>query len=307
MPEHDFYPIGDLVSNYLDRVYHGSKTNPLPVPTGFRDLDRLTGGLYQGDLIVIASRPSVGKTSFALSIALNAAYRFAQTVGFFSLESSRHQITQRLLTMISGIDSNRMRMGRLSEYDVAKLTDASNRLSVIPLYIDDTPNLDADDLRARTHHLVQTVEPDLIIIDRLQLLSQSPKPKDKPTQPIPQDLKLLATEINRPVLVVSELSRAVDNRSDHIPKLSDLSGGRGIEDVADLILLMHREDYYYPDTERKGIMDLYVAKHRNGPTGMISMVSFERYVRFLSLSSADDLEFNPLDPECWIDPLDFRS
>jgi replicative DNA helicase len=269
------------------------------VKTGFIDLDRLLGGLKRSDLIVLAARPGMGKSSFALNVALNAARSQGATVAVSSLEMSSDQLANRLLASESGIDSRRIRLDQLSDAEQTRLMEAIATLSELNIFIDDTPAARIAELRAKVRRLHAERPLDLVIVDYLQLLHGSGG--DNRVQEIGEisrSLKALARELNVPVLALSQLSRAVESRSPHIPMLSDLRESGSIEQDADVVLFIYRDDVYYTEKEwekrfptkpyPRGIVDIIVAKHRNGPTGQISLLWFEKTTKFVNLNVRDE-------------------
>lgn len=280
----DFQHIREVLAEYLEQIQFAAGDQVAAtagIQTGFIDLDRLLGGFQRSDLIILAARPSLGKTALALNIARNTAVRFNLTAAIFSVEMSRSQIAQRFLSTESGVDSTRIREGRLSETDLRHLGEAFDLLSAAPIYIDDTPGIGIGELRSKARRLHAEHPLDLIIVDYLQLVGGSvPENRVQEISEVSRSLKALARELNVPVLALSQLSRAVESRSPHIPMLSDLRDSGSIEQDSDVVIFIYREDVYDRDSERKGITDLYIAKHRNGPTGMVSLSFMERSTRF---------------------------
>jgi len=283
----DFQHIREVLAEYLEQIQFAAgdqAAGKAGVPTGFIDLDRLLGGFQRSDLIVLAARPSLGKTALAMNIARNAGVRFNLTTAIFSVEMSRWQIAQRFLSTESGVDSSRIREGRLSETDLRRLGESLEVLSAAPIYIDDTPSIGIGEVRSKARRLHSEHPLDLIIVDYLQLVGGSgPVNRVQEISEISRSLKALARELNVPVLALSQLSRAVEGRSPHIPMLSDLRDSGSIEQDSDVVIFIYREDVYDRESERKGITDLYIAKHRNGPTGMVSLLFQERSTRFVDL------------------------
>ncbi|MEX2315157.1 MAG: replicative DNA helicase, partial [Thermomicrobiales bacterium] len=254
------------------------------VPTGFADLDKLTGGLQRSDLIIIAARPAVGKSALGLGFAYNAAVRFDKTVGLFVMEMSAEQIVQRMLSMETGIDSHRLRMGYIDDSEWSSVTRAFGRLAEASIYIDDTASVNIMEVRSKARRLHAERGLDLLVIDYLQLMTASRV--DNRVQEISQisrALKGLARELDIPVVALAQLSRAVETRQSHVPMLSDLRESGSIEQDADIVAFIYREDVYDPDTDRKGIADLIIAKHRNGPVGTVHLRFFDRTARFTDL------------------------
>ena len=284
----DFNSLRDILETYFDRMelVHERKGTIVGVPTGFHDLDELTGGLQKSDLIVVAGRPATGKTSFALSIAHNAAL-VGKTVGVFSLEMSSEQIVQRLLATESGVDMQRLRLGYLNDAEWSRMSDAFGRLAEMPIHVDDSAALSVMEVRSRARRLQAEVGIDLLIIDYLQLMQGRragfSDNRVQEVSEITRGLKQLAREINAPVLALSQLSRAVESRQSHVPMLSDLRESGSIEQDADIVLFIYRDELYNPETERKGIAEIHVAKHRNGPTGVVPLRFFPETTRFVDL------------------------
>jgi len=244
----------------------------------------MLGGLQRSDLIILAARPSLGKTSLALNVAQNAAVRFNATVAIFSLEMSKTQLAARLIATETGIDSTRLRTGQLTEQDRRKLSHAIGVLSQAPIYIDDTPGISITELRSKARRLHAEVGVDLIVVDYLQLVvGRATDNRVQEISEISRSLKALARELHVPVLAISQLSRAVESRSPHIPMLSDLRESGSIEQDADVVLFIYRDDYYNRESERKGIADIYIAKHRNGPVGQVSLLFLDKTTKFLDL------------------------
>jgi replicative DNA helicase len=259
------------------------------VPTGFNDLDRLTGGLQPSDLILVAARPAVGKTSWALNLAYNAAVLYEQRVGIFSIEMSEEQLAMRLLAMDSGIDLARLRVGNIEDDEWEKVFQAVGRLEPVMIRIDPTSALSPARMRSRARRWVADYGIDLIIVDYLQLMQpdEGKKKQENRVQiidEISRSLKLLARELNIPIVALAQLSRAVESRQSKIPMLSDLRESGGLEQNADIVLFIYRDEVYHPETERKGLADIIVAKHRNGETGNIVLRFEPQLTRFHDLA-----------------------
>lgn len=285
-----FLPIKDILVDTFDRIteLHENKGQLRGVPSGFKDLDNLLAGFQKSDLIIIAARPSMGKTSLALNIAAHAAVREKIPVGIFSLEMSRDQLVDALLTMEAGIDSWRLRTGNLREDDFPKLNWAMGALSEAPIYIDDSPLLSIMDIRTKARRLQAESGLSLVIVDYLQLMEgRSRNANDfnrvQEVSDISRGLKALARELQVPVIALSQLSRAVEARHPKIPQLADLRESGSIEQDADVVAFIYREDYYDPDTENKGIAQIMIKKHRNGPIGDIKLYFHPEYRRFATL------------------------
>ncbi len=290
-------PIRDVVHGYYERieflVEHQDQT--LGIPTGFSKLDQLLGGLQPSDLIIVASRPGVGKTSLALSIASNAALKSDAVVAIFTLEMAAEQLVQRMISSRTGIDAQRLRLGRIEDTEWDQFTHASGVISEAAIFIDDTPSPSPMEIRTKARRLAAEYDLDLIIIDYLQLMQGGTQRSENRVQEISyisRALKGLARELNVPVVALSQLSRAVESRQDRRPVLSDLRESGSIEQDADIVMFIYRDELYDEDTVRANIADIIVAKHRNGPTDTISLSFDPRFTRFSDLTSgADELAF----------------
>ena len=279
--------IDQAVAEYYRRVEYlfEHPDEPLGVPTGLIDLDHKLGGLRRSDLIIVAARPGVGKTSLMLNMALAASHRFQQRVAIFSLEMSREQIVERLIAQHAGIDSQRLRDGRLREEDWPPFIQTTDHLANNGrLWIDDTPGLSVMQLRAKARRLHAEHDLQLIVIDYLQLMVGEARSENRNQEItyISASLKNLARELNVPVLVASQLSRAVEQRSDKRPLLSDLRDSGSLEQDADVIVFIYRDDVYNPNTERPNVAELIVAKHRKGPTGTIEVLWRKELTQFVN-------------------------
>ena len=285
-----FSTLKTLLHDAYDRLdyLHAHRGEISGVRTGFTDLDTLTTGLQKSDLIVLAARPSVGKTSFALNIAEHAAVNDGRSVGVFSLEMSKEQLVLRLLSSVANIDSQRLRTGFLEEMDFARLAPAMNALSQAPVYIDDTPNITAMELRTKARRLQAEAGLDLIIVDYLQLMQATSQNRDanrvQEVSEISRGLKALARELSVPVIALSQLSRQPEMRESKEPRLSDLRESGAIEQDADLVMFLWREkERGGEDQEQEGeVINLKLAKHRNGPTGEVQLWFKKRQTRFVS-------------------------
>jgi len=257
------------------------------VPTGFADLDSLTNGLHPGQLVVIAARPAVGKSTMALDVARSAAIRHNQTAVLFSLEMSKHEITMRLLSAEARIPLQTMRTGQMRDDDWVKLTRRLGEMASAPLYIDDSPNMTMMEIRAKSRRLKQRNELRLVIVDYLQLMTSHSKVENRQQEvsQISRSLKLLAKELEVPVIALSQLNRGSEQRTDKRPQLSDLRESGAIEQDADVVILLHREDMYERESPRAGEADLIVAKHRNGPTSTIVVAFQGHYSRFVDMAA----------------------
>jgi len=285
-----FSPIKDVLVetfNKLEELYN-SKSVVTGIATGFTDLDYKTAGLHNSDLILIAARPAMGKTSFALNIAQYAAVHKHVPVAIFSLEMSKEQLVNRMLCSEVMIDSQRMRTGKLEDDDWNKIARALGPLSEAPIYIDDTPGVSITEVRAKCRRLKLEKDLGLVVIDYLQLMQGRGRSESRQQEisEISRSLKILAKEINTPVITLSQLSRAPESRTDHRPILSDLRESGAIEQDADLVMFLYRDDYYNPDSEKKNISEVLVAKHRNGSTGTVELRWFGEYTKFANLDKS---------------------
>ncbi|MFM9108598.1 MAG: replicative DNA helicase [Chloroflexota bacterium] len=283
----DFVSIAEVLDSIFDRLdSQRDRAAIAGVPTGFTDLDSITGGLQRSDLVILAARPSMGKTSLALGIAYHAAVQRQRTVGIFSLEMSAEQLVQRLISMDTGIDTHRLRMGQIEGPEWERISRAFGRLSDAPIFIDDQSGANVMDVRSKARRLQAEVGLDLIVIDYLQLMSgRRSENRVQEISDISRGLKGLARELDVPVLALSQLSRAVETRSDHRPMLSDLRESGSIEQDADIVMFIYREDKYDENSERQGIAEVLVAKHRNGPVGSANLRFFDRTARFADLET----------------------
>lgn len=272
----DLVPVRQIASSYLDRVedLHARGDDVIGVPTSFTDLDKVLGGLNKSDLIIIAARPGMGKTALQLAIAQSAARRFNKRVAIFSLEMSGEQLVQRMISAETRIDSQRLRRGDLKEHEWPIFYEAIGRISETQIFIDDTPSITSLQLRTKARRLYAEHDLDLIMIDYLQLMSaeRSASNRVQEISEISRGLKGLARELDIPVVAASQLSRAVEQRQDKRPQLSDLRDSGSIEQDADVVIFIYRDEYYNPETsERPNIAEVNVAKHRNGPTAMVDL------------------------------------
>jgi replicative DNA helicase len=296
---HMLYHHKDSISHHIlsiqDSLEHMSPSKIAGVPTGFTKIDKiLGGGLQRGDLVVVASRPSMGKTSLALSIAHKAAKKFKQRVVIFSLEMSAEQVVQRLISAETGIDSQRLRLGQIEDDELQLYVHATGVLSDMPLYIDDTPALSALEMRTKAHLFHAEHGIDLIIVDYLQLMRGGHRAKNRVQEisSISRALKALARELKIPVMAVSQLSRAVESRHDKRPILTDLRESGSLEQDADVVIFIYRDEVYDPYTEQPNIADLLVAKHRNGPTARIPLYFQSELAKFHEVELRyEELEF----------------
>ncbi len=283
-----FVPIRQIVMNAMDQIEKASKNkgNVTGIATGFIDLDYRTAGMQPSDLVLIAARPSMGKTAFVLNIAQHVAFKLEQTVAIFSLEMSKEQLVNRLFSLESKVDAQKLRTGNLSDNDWEKLIETAGVIGKSNLIIDDTPGITIGEMRSKCRKYKLEYGLKMIIIDYLQLMSGSGGRNDSRQQEISdisRSLKALARELSVPVLALSQLSRAVEQRPDHRPMLSDLRESGAIEQDADVVMFIYRDDYYNKDTEKKGIAEIIVAKQRNGPIGTTELVWLPEYTKFANM------------------------
>ena len=283
-----YSPIKDVLVDTFSQleVLYNQKQHITGVPTGFADLDYKTAGLHGSDLILLAARPAMGKTAFALNIATNAAVRAKVPVAIFSLEMSKEQLVNRVLCGEAMVDSNKVRTGKLDEQDWAKLASALGPLSESEIYIDDTPGISVMEIRAKCRKLKLEKNIGLVVIDYLQLIQGSNKrggSREQEISEISRSLKILAKEINVPVIALSQLSRAPEQRPDHRPMLSDLRESGAIEQDADIVMFLYRDDYYNEDSDKKNIAEVILAKHRAGSTGTVELLWLGSYTKFVNI------------------------
>ncbi len=287
-----FYPVKEIVKESFKAIesLYEKKELLTGVPSGFRDLDRLTCGLQPADLIIVAGRPSMGKTAFALNIAEYAACEKKICSAVFSLEMSKEQLVQRMLCGMGKVDGSKLRGGFLKESDWPKLTRAAGKLSEAPLFIDDTPALSVLEVRAKARRLKKEHKLGLIVVDYLQLMRSSGhvESREREISEISRSLKALAKELYVPVIALSQLNRGVENRSDRRPQLSDLRESGAIEQDADVIAFIYRDEVYNKNTADKGIAEILISKQRNGPIGSVRLAFLNEYTRFEDLSSIPD-------------------
>jgi replicative DNA helicase len=281
------YHIKDIAVSAFERIedIYKNKGHLTGVPTGFTDFDAKTAGLQPSDLILIAARPSMGKTAFALNIAQNAAIRNDVSVAIFSLEMSREQLVNRMLCSEAMIDAQKLRTGELEDDDWPKLIQALGPLSQANIYIDDTPAISPMEIRSKCRKLKLEKGLDLVLVDYLQLMSSDSKidSRQQEISEISRSLKAIARELNVPLIALSQLSRACETRSDHHPMLSDLRESGAIEQDADVVAFIYRDEYYFPDTDAKNQAELVIAKQRNGPTGTVNLAWLGQYTKFANL------------------------
>ncbi len=291
----DLVSLEHILTESFDRIeeLHRDKGKLRGVKTSYRDFDNLTAGLQKSDLLILAARPAMGKSTFALNLAYNIAAREKQAVLVFSLEMSKEQLVDRMLAEAAGVDAWNIRTGNLSDEDFEKLSGAMGEMAEAPIFIDDTPGLTVLELRTKARREAHNQPLGLIVVDYLQLMSGSGRGGNEfnrvqEVSEISRGLKLIARELNVPVLALSQLSRSVESRNPQIPQLADLRESGSIEQDADLVMFLYREDYYNPETDRQHITDLIIAKHRNGPTGRIELYFHPERLRFMSLEKKRD-------------------
>jgi replicative DNA helicase len=287
--EQRFMALRDIIKGSIEKIdnLYQRKENVTGIGTGYRDLDVKTAGLQASDLVIVAGRPSMGKSAFATCIVEHAAVVDRVPVAFFSLEMSKEQLVQRMLCAHARVDAHKVRTGFLSQADWPRLVSAAGKLSDAPIYIDDTPGISILELRAKARRLKAQHDIKMIVLDYLQLMEGPAKADSRQQQisEISRSLKALARELNVPLIAISQLSRAVESRTDHMPQLSDLRESGAIEQDADLVLLLLREEYYNPTDENKGVAKVNVAKQRNGPTGVLELSFIGEYMRFENRAS----------------------
>ncbi|WP_139492481.1 replicative DNA helicase [Brevibacillus dissolubilis] len=282
-----FIPIKDALMETYEKIEALSQqTGDITgIPTGYTDLDKMTSGFQRSDLIILAARPSVGKTAFALNVAQNVAARANETVAIFSLEMGASQLVQRMICAEGNLDAQKMRSGRLDEDDWQKLTMAIGTLAKAPVYIDDTPGITVQDIRAKCRRLQQERGLGMILIDYLQLIQGRGKGDNRQQEvsEISRTLKGIARELNVPVIALSQLSRGVEQRQDKRPMMSDIRESGAIEQDADIVAFLYRDDYYDKETENKNVIEIIIAKQRNGPTGTVELAFLKEYNKFVNL------------------------
>ena len=281
----DYVPIRDVVIEALEKIEAAAKNkgNVTGIPTGFTDLDYQTAGLQPSDLVLVAARPSMGKTAFVLNIAEHMAFKKGVTVAIFSLEMSKVQLVNRLLSLESKVSSQLMRTGSLEDSDWERLIESAQVIGDSKLIIDDTPSISIQEMRSKCRKYKMEHNLGIIIIDYLQLMSAGAGNSDSRQQQISdisRSLKALARELNVPVVALSQLSRAVEQRPDHRPMLSDLRESGAIEQDADVVMFIYRDDYYNKDTDKKNVAEIIIAKQRNGPVGTIELAWLPDYTKF---------------------------
>lgn len=291
--------IEDILAASFERLddLHKDKKKLRGIPTGYRDIDSMLAGLQRSDLLILAARPAMGKTAFVLNLAHNVAVKAKEPVLIFSLEMSKEQLVDRLLSMQSGVDAWALRTGNLTDSDFEKIGEAMGVLSEAKIFIDDTPGLTVSDMRTKARRESHQNKLGLVIVDYLQLMSGGSRfsgegSRVQEISEISRGLKGVARELDVPLIALSQLSRSVESRTPQIPQLSDLRESGSIEQDADIVAFLYREDYYNPESERKNIMDVLIKKHRSGPTGGVELY-FEKEKQ--KISSLDTSHSNPFD------------
>ena len=285
----EYIPIRQIVMNALEKIERAAKMSGTVtgIPTGFVDLDYRTAGLQPADLILVAARPSMGKTAFVLNIAQYVAFHENMCTVIFSLEMSKEQLVNRLFSLEARVDAQALRTGNLSDSDWEQLVEGAGIIGDSELIIDDTPGISISEMRSKCRKYKLEHDLKLIIIDYLQLMSGSSgrnsESRQQEISEISRSLKALARELNVPVIALSQLSRAVEQRPDHRPMLSDLRESGAIEQDADVVMFIYRDDYYHKDTELKGISEIIIAKQRNGPIGTVNLAWLPQYTKFANL------------------------
>ncbi len=287
----EIVPMSYAVRQYFERLEHlyAHRDEPLGLPSGFTDLDRLLGGMQKSDLIIVAARPGVGKTSFLLSVAMNAARSVKARVAIFSMEMSQEQLVQRFFAAETGINSQKLRLGNLDEHEWERSIEATSRLFPVPIYIDDTPALNVSQIRTKCRRLYREFGLDMILVDYLQLMNSGVRSENRVQEisVISRGLKELARELNVPVMSAAQLSRAVEQRGDKRPQLSDLRESGSIEQDADIVVFLYRDELYNENTDRPNQADIIVAKHRNGPTGVITLYFQKDLTQFRNMQKSN--------------------
>ncbi len=285
-----FVPLKSVLMQTFERIefLHQSKGGITGVPSGFPDLDRLTSGFQNSDLIIVAARPSMGKTALCLNIAQNASVRKKLPVAVFSLEMSREQLVTRMLCGEAMVDQQKVRTGQLTDEDWQRLTKAAGPLSQAPLFIDDSAGISVTEMRAKCRRLKSEHGVALVVIDYLQLIQGGRRIENRQQEisEISRSLKALARELQVPVIALSQLSRAVEQRTDKKPMMSDLRESGSLEQDADLVMFIYRDEYYNPETDRRSRADIIIAKQRNGPVGTVELGFFKEFTKFVTLDRA---------------------
>jgi replicative DNA helicase len=287
----DFTHISDVLETTFERIeqLYANDGTITGVPTGYTDLDKMTSGFQKSDLIILAARPSVGKTAFALNVAQNIAVRAGIPVAIFSLEMGKEQLVQRMLCAEAYIDSHKLRTGALDDDDWPKLSMGVSTLGNAPIFIDDSPSVTVADMRSKLRRLQAQHGLGFVVIDYLQLIHGRRIPGENRQQEISEisrGLKQLARELNVPIVALAQLSRGVEQRQDKRPMMSDIRESGSIEQDADIVAFLYRDDYYDPESDRKNIVEVLIAKQRNGPTGKVELVFLKNYNKFVNLEKA---------------------
>jgi replicative DNA helicase len=286
----EFSHIEELLKESFERITHlyESGADVTGVPSGFRDLDRVTSGFQEGNLIIVAARPSMGKSGLALCMAANLAVRRNVPVALFTLEMSKSEVTQRLMCSEAKVESQRLRTGKLAAEDWPRLTAACDKLAKAPIYVDDTGSITMMEIRSKARRL-KTKQPDLglIIVDYLQLMTSGTTAENRVQEvsQISRSLKVLARDLGVPILALSQLSRAVEQRHDKRPILSDLRESGSLEQDSDIVIFIYRDEYYNDETDQQGLAEVHIAKHRNGPTDTVKLSFLRRYAKFADLAA----------------------
>jgi replicative DNA helicase len=287
----EFTHIEELLKESFERItaLYESGADVTGVPSGFRDLDRITSGFQEGNLIIVAARPSMGKSGLALCVAANLAVRAATPVALFTLEMSKSEVTQRLMCSEAKVESQRLRTGKLAAEDWPRLTAACDKLAKAPIYVDDTGSITMMEIRSKARRLKQR-HPNLglIIVDYLQLMTSGTTAENRVQEvsQISRSLKVLARDLEVPILALSQLSRAVEQRHDKRPILSDLRESGSLEQDSDIVIFIYRDEYYNDESDQQGLAEIHVAKHRNGPTDTVKLSFLRRYAKFSDLAAA---------------------
>jgi replicative DNA helicase len=287
----EFTHIEELLKESFERItaLYESGADVTGVPSGFRDLDRITSGFQEGNLIIVAARPSMGKSGLALCVAANLAVRASTPVALFTLEMSKSEVTQRLMCSEAKVESQRLRTGKLAAEDWPRLTAACDKLAKAPIYVDDTGSITMMEIRSKARRLKQR-HPNLglIIVDYLQLMTSGTSAENRVQEvsQISRSLKVLARDLEVPILALSQLSRAVEQRHDKRPILSDLRESGSLEQDSDIVVFIYRDEYYNDESDQQGLAEIHVAKHRNGPTDTIKLSFLRRYAKFSDLAAA---------------------
>jgi replicative DNA helicase len=287
----EFTHIDQLLKESFERItaLYEAGVDVTGTPSGYRDLDRLTSGFQSGNLIIVAARPSMGKSALALCMAANIALRNGQPVGLFTLEMSKEEVTQRLMCSEAKVESQRLRNGKLAPDDWPRLTAACDKLAKAPIYVDDTGSINMMEIRSKARRL-KSRHPDLglLVVDYLQLMTSGGNVENRVQEvsQISRSLKILARDLDVPILALSQLSRAVEQRTDKRPLLSDLRESGSLEQDADLVVFIYRDEYYNEESDQQGLAEVILAKHRNGPTDSVRLSFLKRYAKFADLAAA---------------------